>query len=143
MAAARRSTGARAKSLLTQRDVGSSWSPSGLTFRTVTARRSCCAFRGAPYPTKCFADSGHAGTLPATATVIAAEIVKKPPNQVGFAVPSMSVVRRALLRLDKAQPPPLEGPDSHARIRPNFPLPRLCDDPRQGDWLASHELQGL
>ena len=46
-----------------------------------------CASRGSfPFIEKIFADSGYAGEKVATATVIAVEIVRKSPDQVGFAV---------------------------------------------------------
>ena len=45
-----------------------------------------CASRGSfPFIEKVFADSGYAGEKVATATVIAVEIVRKSPDQVGFA----------------------------------------------------------
>ncbi len=48
-----------------------------------------------PFIEKLFADSGYAGEKVATATVIAVEIVRKNPNQVGFAVqPRRWVVER-------------------------------------------------
>ena len=48
-----------------------------------------------PFISKAFADMGYAGDGPATATSISIEIVKKPPNQVGFAVhPRRWVVER-------------------------------------------------
>src|ERR671916_2042027 len=42
--------------------------------------------RSFPFIAKAFADMGFAGSTPATATSIAIEIVRKPPDQVGFAV---------------------------------------------------------
>lgn len=51
--------------------------------------------RSFPFITKAFADMGFAGDRPATATSITIEIVRKPPNQVGFAVhPRRWVVER-------------------------------------------------
>jgi len=41
--------------------------------------------RAFPFIVKAFADSGYAGEAPAQATAITIEIVKKPPDQVGFA----------------------------------------------------------
>jgi hypothetical protein len=41
--------------------------------------------RSFPFMTKAFADAGYAGDKPASATIIAVEIVRKPPDQVGFA----------------------------------------------------------
>ena len=54
------------------------------------------ASRGSfPFIEKVFADSGYAGDKVATATVIAVEIVRKSPDQVGFAVqPRRWVVER-------------------------------------------------
>jgi transposase len=45
------------------------------------------SLRTCPFLARAFADAGYAGDRPATATIIAIEIVRKPPNQVGFAVP--------------------------------------------------------
>jgi transposase len=42
--------------------------------------------RAFPFIAKAFADAGYAGEKPATATIITVEIVRKPPDQVGFAV---------------------------------------------------------
>src|SRR5215218_3432391 len=42
--------------------------------------------RAFPFIVKAFADSGYAGETPAQATSISIEIVRKPPDQVGFAV---------------------------------------------------------
>ena len=55
-----------------------------------------CASRGSfPFIEKVFADSGYSGEKVATATVIAVEIVRKSPDQVGFAVqPRRWVVER-------------------------------------------------
>ena len=55
-----------------------------------------CASRGSfPFIEKVFADSGYAGEKVATATVIAVEIVRNSPDQVGFAVqPRRWVVER-------------------------------------------------
>lgn len=51
--------------------------------------------RSFPFITKTFADAGYAGDKPATATIITIEIVKKPKDQVGFAVhPRRWVVER-------------------------------------------------
>ena len=51
--------------------------------------------RAFPFITKAFADAGFAGERPATATIITVEIVRKPPDQVGFAVhPRRWVVER-------------------------------------------------
>lgn len=51
--------------------------------------------RSFPFIAKVFADMGYAGERPATATCIAVEIVKKPADQVGFAVhPRRWVVER-------------------------------------------------
>jgi putative transposase len=46
-------------------------------------RMSRCSF---PFITKAFADMGYVADGPATATSITVEIVRKPPDQIGFAV---------------------------------------------------------
>lgn len=51
--------------------------------------------RSLPFVTKAFADCGYAGDRPATSTSVTVEIVRKPPDQVGFAVhPRRWVVER-------------------------------------------------
>ena len=53
--------------------------------------------RSFPFITTAFADMGFAGDRPATATCITTEIVRKPPDQVGFVVhPRRWVVERFL-----------------------------------------------
>jgi putative transposase len=42
--------------------------------------------RAFPFIAKVFADMGFAGERPANATSITIEIVRKPPDQIGFAV---------------------------------------------------------
>ena len=51
--------------------------------------------RSYPFIVKAFADAGYAGDKPASATLIAVEIVRKSPGQVGFVVhPRRWVVER-------------------------------------------------
>lgn len=51
--------------------------------------------RSFPFVEKVFADSGYAGKTVAEATIIAVEIVRKSPDQIGFAVqPRRWVVER-------------------------------------------------
>ncbi len=51
--------------------------------------------RSFPFIAKAFADMGYAGERPANATSITVEIVRKPPDQIGFAVhPRRWVVER-------------------------------------------------
>ena len=80
-----------------------SWSPSRPTSRTGTARLGSCGCRDArsrssPKPSRI---SGYAGERPASATCIAIEIVRKPSDQVGFAVHPRRWAGRAFLRLDQ------------------------------------------
>ena len=90
-----------------------------------------CASRGSfPFIEKVFADSGYAGEKVATATVIAVEIVRKSPDQVGFAVQPRRWVVRALLRLDQPQPATGKGLRGHHRLGPRLPLRRLRHAPR-------------
>src|SRR5687767_1881248 len=55
--------------------------------------------RSFPFITKAFADMGFAGDAPAAATCITIEIIRKPPDQVGFAVHPRRwvVLRRTIL----------------------------------------------
>lgn len=68
--------------------MASFWSPSLLTFRIGMAGLSSCACLAAPYLfiIRAFADMGFAGEGPARATSITIRTVRKPPDQVGFAV---------------------------------------------------------
>jgi putative transposase len=51
--------------------------------------------RSFPFVSKAFADAGYAGDRPATSTLVTVEIVRKPPDQIGFAVhPRRWVVER-------------------------------------------------
>jgi putative transposase len=56
----------------------------------------CCAYRDRPSRSSSKpSDAGYAGDRPATATIITVEIVRKPPDQIGFAVhPRRWVVER-------------------------------------------------
>ena len=84
--------------------------------------------RSFPFITKAFADMGFAGDGPANAASITIEIVRKPPDQVGFAVPPQ-VGRGKVLRLDQPQRPPPEGPGSDPRLGQSLPLCRLRHAP--------------
>lgn len=58
--------------------------------------------RSFPFIEKVFADSGYAGKRVAQATVIVVEIVRKNPDQVGFAVnPRRWVVERFFARIGR------------------------------------------
>ena len=90
-----------------------------------------CASRGSfPFIEKVFADSGYAGEKVATATVIAVEIVRKSPDQVGLRRPTAPLGRGALLRLDQPQPATGKGLRGHHRLGPRLPLRRLRHAPR-------------
>ena len=90
-----------------------------------------CASRGSfPFIEKVFADSGYAGEKVATATVIAVEIVRKSPDQVGFAVqPRRWVVERFFAWINRNRP---LAKDFEATIAlgPRLPLRRLRHAPR-------------
>jgi putative transposase len=58
--------------------------------------------RSFPFIAKAFADAGYAGGKPHNATPNEIEIVKKPPDQVGFAVhPRRWVVERFFARISR------------------------------------------
>src|SRR5215211_5435281 len=78
-----------------------------------------------PFIAKVFADSGYAGKRVAGATAIAVEIVRKNPRPDRLRRPAPTLGRRALLRLDRPQPPPRQGLRGNPRIRPSLPLRRL------------------
>ncbi len=91
-----------------------------------------------PAIAKAFADAGYAGDKPASATLIAVEIVRKPPGQVGFVVHPRRWGGRALLRLDQPQSAALEGPGGDHRFRKGFPLRRV-----RHDAATAHRLRSL
>ena len=94
---ARRSTGASATRWLTPTAAASSSSPIQPVSRIATAADRFCrpSRRVFPFIERVFADSGYAGEKVAKATLIAVEIVRKNPDQVGFAVnPRRWVVER-------------------------------------------------
>lgn len=71
-----------------------------------------------PFIVKAFADAGYAGDRPTTATSITVEIVRKPKDQVGFAVHPRRWVVERYFALDQPQSAPLEGPRGYPRLRP-------------------------
>jgi len=92
--------------------------------------------RSFPFIAKAFADMGYAGERPANATSISIEIVRKPPDQVGFAVhPRRWVVERffalilSLSKEDQPQQAALEGPRGDAGLRESLPLRRFRHAP--------------
>ena len=97
----------------------------------MVAGRCCAPHAGSfPFIEKVFADSGYAGEKVATATVIAVEIVRKSPDQVGFAVQPRRWVVERFLRLDQPQPATGKGLRGHHRLGPRLPLRRLRYAPR-------------
>jgi len=74
-----------------------------LPSRTATARRLVASLaRPLPFIERAFADSAYAAQRVADATRIAVEIVRKPPEQVGFAVhPRRWVVERCFAWLGR------------------------------------------
>ena len=90
-----------------------------------------CASRGSfPFIEKVFADSGYAGEKVATATVIAVEIVRKSPDQVGFAVqPRRWVVERFFAWINRNRRLAKDFEANH-RLGPRLPLRRLRHAPR-------------
>jgi hypothetical protein len=77
-----------------------------------------------PFIQRVFAHSGYAGEKVTTATLIAVEIVRKNPDQVGFAV-NPALGRRAVLRLDRAQSTAGKRLRSYHRFRTRLPLRRI------------------
>ncbi len=71
-----------------------------------------------PFITKTFADAGFAGDGPATATCITVEIVRKPADQVGFAVQPPPMGNRKVLRLHQPEQTAVGG---HARLGLSLP----------------------
>jgi transposase len=93
--------------------------------------------RAFPFIAKAFADSGYAGEAPAQATSIRIEIVRKPPDQVGFAVhPRRWVVERffalilSLSKEDQSQSKALERSGGDAHVSPGIPLRCFRHAPR-------------
>ncbi len=102
------------------------------------------ASRGSfPFIEKVFADNGYAGKKVAEATVIAVEIVRKNPDQVGFAVqPRRWVVERFFAwinrnrRLTKDFEANIDSPPA-----PSSTPPPSCSSSE--DWRARHDFQNL
>jgi hypothetical protein len=92
----RRSTDASATRWSTPTGVASCSNRIWRASRIATAAdRFCDSRRIFPFIQRVFADSGYAGQKVTTATLIAVEIVRKNPNQIGFAVnPRRWVVER-------------------------------------------------
>ncbi len=104
--------------------------------------------RGFLFIVQAFADSGYAGEAPAWATSIAIEIVKEPPDQVGFAVhPRRWVVERffalilSLLKEDQSKPKALEGSRGDADSSSSVPLRSIRHAPHSplGTTLIIYE----
>lgn len=85
--------------------------------------------RSFPFIATAFADSGYAGGGLARASPIRIEIVKKPPNQVGFAVHPRRFRGRTLLRLDQPKSQALERSKSNSHLSPRLPLRRFRHAP--------------
>ena len=86
-----------------------------------------------PFIQRVFADSGYAGEKVATATLIAVEIVRKNPDQVGFAVnPRRWVVERffAWIGRNRTTGKRLRG---HHQLRTRLPLRRIRHAARASD----------
>ena len=101
-----------------------------------------CASRGSfPFIEKVFADSGYAGEKVATATVIAVEIVRKSPDQVGFAVQPRRWVVERFFALDQPQPATGKGLRGHHRLgpAPSSTPPPSCSS--SADWPEPHDFR--
>ena len=99
------------------------------------------ASRGSfPFVEHVFADSAHAAERVAHATSIVVEIVRKLPDQVGFAAP---LGRRTLFRLDQPKPPPCQGLRGHRRISNRFPIRSLrhAAHPKARAYVMSFEFR--
>ena len=108
-----------------------------------------------PFIQRVFADSGYAGEKVTTATLIAVEIVRKNPDQVGFAVnPRRWVVERFFAwigrnrRLAPSSTPPALVSDLPRRLRfsrrpvTHFPIIGIVRDTREGPSYGALNLLG-
>jgi putative transposase len=96
--------------------------------------------RSFPFVTKAFADMGFAGDRPATATSISVQIVRKPADQVGFAVPPEGG------SLNASSPGPAEtgasgGTPKRRSLQPEPSSTPPPSSSSSGDWHASHEFR--
>ena len=100
-----------------------------------------CASRGSfPFIEKVFADSGYAGEKVATATVIAVEIVRKSPDQVGFAVqPRRWVVERFFAWINRNRRLAKDFEATIASARPSSTPPPSCSS--SADWPEPHDFR--
>jgi hypothetical protein len=79
-----------------------------------------------PFIKRVFADTAYAGERVASAARIVVEIVRKLPDQIGFAVLPRRWRGRALLRLDQPQPLSGQGLRGHHSLGHRLSLCRLC-----------------
>ena len=93
-------------------------------------RVSRCIF---PFIRRVFADSGYAGEKVTTATLIAVEIVRKNPDQVGFAVNPRRWVVERFFALDRAQSTAGKRLRGYHRLRTRLPLRRIRRATRAAD----------
>ena len=100
-----------------------------------------CASRGSfPFIEKVFADSGYAGEKVATATVIAVEIVRKSPDQVGFAVqPRRWVVERFFAWINRNRRLAKDFEATIASAAPSSTPPPSCSS--SADWPEPHDFR--
>jgi hypothetical protein len=102
--------------------------------RIATVADRFCESRGASFHS--FAGLRRrrdAGEKVAKATVIAVEIVRKNPDQVGFAVNPRRWVVERFFRVDRAQSTAGKGLRGHHRLRLRLPLRRICHAARTSD----------
>jgi hypothetical protein len=86
-----------------------------------------------PFVEKAFADMGYSGDRPQNATLVEVEIVRKPKDQIGFAVHLKRRVVERLFAWIMPKSSSLEGPGSHHQICRGLPLRRIHNDTRQTD----------
>ncbi len=86
-----------------------------------------------PFIQRVFADSGYAGEKVTAATLIAVEIVRKNPDQVGFAVNPRRWVVERFFRVDRAKSQTRKGLRGDHRLRTRFPLRRIHHAARASD----------
>jgi transposase len=87
--------------------------------------------RSFPFVEKAFADMGYSGHRPQNATLVDVEIVRKPKDQIGFAVHPKRWGCGAILRMDQSKSATMERPGGNDKVGRSISLCRIHHDADQ------------
>ena len=85
-----------------------------------------------PFIQRVFADSGYAAEKVTTATLVAVEIVRKHPDQIGCCQPA-ALGGRTIFRMDRTKSQTCKGLRGHNRLSTRLPLRRIRHAARAAD----------